>query len=131
MAKNGASLTINVKLGLIFIGLLTIFLGFGGFTIVRMSDMNDHSDDIRTNWLPSIRVVDDLNVAISEFRLIQARHILNTDDNAMRGIERELDEKVTQIRNLQKSLRTDDQQRGRARHLPPLHGCLATISSPA
>jgi len=102
MAKNGSSLTINVKLGLIFTALLALFLGFGSFVVARMSDMNSHSDEIRTNWLPSIRLVDDLNAAITEFRLIQARHILNTDDNAMVGIERELDEKLAGILLLQK-----------------------------
>ncbi|MBX3455924.1 methyl-accepting chemotaxis protein [Ferrovibrio sp.] len=102
MAKTGSSLTINLKLGIVFAALLAIFLGFGTFVIARMADMNSRSDEIRTNWLPSVRVVDDITLSATEFRVIQVRHILSTDQAAMRVVEKELEDKLAQLQKLRR-----------------------------
>lgn len=102
MAKTGSSLTINLKLGIVFAALLAIFLGFGTFVIARMADMNSRSYEIRTNWLPSVRVVDDITLSATEFRVIQVRHILSTDQAAMRVVEKELEDKLAQLQKLRR-----------------------------
>ncbi|WP_374633749.1 methyl-accepting chemotaxis protein [Ferrovibrio sp.] len=102
MAKTGSSLTINLKLGIVFAALLAIFLGFGTFVIALMADMNSRSDEIRTNWLPSVRMVDDITLSATEFRVIQVRHILSTDQAAMRIVEKELEDKQAQLQKLRR-----------------------------
>ena len=81
---------ISTRLAAAF-GLLTLLLiAVAGVAIVQMKSMYASTTDITANWLPSVQMVNEMNTATSDFRIQEARHIMNTDDKAMAGIEKQL-----------------------------------------
>mgnify|MGYP001766245461 CR=1 FL=1 len=85
---------VSVKMSLVVVvGLLTAFLvGLGGISVRQMGQMNAASDEVETDWLPSIRALADVKYTITRYRLIGARHVLSTDGAAMAELDRRLDE---------------------------------------
>ncbi len=72
-------------------------VGFGALVILllavttiawwKMSEMHDGTVEITTNWMPSLNHVNRMNTAVSDFRVQEFKHILNTDAAAMRTVE--------------------------------------------
>ena len=55
----------------VIIGLLAMF---------GMSSMNKDTQDLSKNWLPTIKVVGELNGFVNEYRRNELVHILSTDE---------------------------------------------------
>jgi methyl-accepting chemotaxis protein len=68
----------------LMVGLLLLVSSAG---LLQMATMWRSTEDITTNWLPSVGVLGKMNTSTSDFRIIEFQHVLNTDDAAMARIE--------------------------------------------
>jgi methyl-accepting chemotaxis protein len=73
------NLRIAKKLVLTFSVVIAMALAMGVFAIVQLQQVNQASSDISTNWLPSIRVLSQIQLSLTRLRNIEAQHILMPD----------------------------------------------------
>ena len=98
---------LSIKLGLLAT-VLTIFSIIIGFiSIASMSSINDDVKEISQNWLPTVKVVGELNSMVNEYRRNELVHILKTDEAMMRQYEKKIqtltvaiDEKIKEYEKL-------------------------------
>jgi signal transduction histidine kinase len=72
--------TLHAILSLISVMLFALILGFGIFTIHLFSGFNQLSDELREVWLPSTRVLGDLNNNTSDYRAAEGDVLLARDE---------------------------------------------------
>jgi signal transduction histidine kinase len=72
--------SLHAILTLISLMLFALILGFGVFTIHLFNGFNQVSDDLREVWLPSTRVLGDLNNDTSDYRAAEGDVVLAPDD---------------------------------------------------
>ncbi|MFC0676706.1 methyl-accepting chemotaxis protein [Lysobacter korlensis] len=84
------NLKIAHKLLLGFGLILALMTLLGVFAITRMQAMHDVSAEIRSNWLPSVRVTSDLNGATAYFRTQEFAHVVSTSDEDMAAVEKRI-----------------------------------------
>ncbi|MBC3920368.1 MCP four helix bundle domain-containing protein [Undibacterium sp. CY18W] len=71
--------------------LIIAMLAFvAGAAFLKMVVMKDATSDITSNWLPSVEVVNRINTLTSDLRVAEFQHVLNTDDAAMAGLEKNM-----------------------------------------
>lgn len=80
---------VGIKKSLIAIFLTIIVLcGFLGLkSLVAVSVTNDATVSIATHWLPSVKLVDAINTATSDFRVAEGVHIMSTSESQMSKAE--------------------------------------------
>jgi signal transduction histidine kinase len=81
--------SLQARLSAISVLLFALILGFGLFTIYMFNDVNVLTDDLRQRWLPSTRVLGDLNNDTSDYRAAEGDALLalNETDRAAREAE--------------------------------------------
>ena len=87
MFKN---LKFATQIALGFGALLILMLGLGLFAIVQLAKVNQTSTDMELNWMPSVRITQELNTNTSDFRVDELQHILSTGPEEMTQYEAEL-----------------------------------------
>jgi methyl-accepting chemotaxis protein len=84
----------NLKIGQKIGVLLSILLLVNAIVVIKlifaMSAVNDQSTEIATNWLPTIRILGELNKSLSELGIAQLHHVGATDDAMMKTAESEM-----------------------------------------
>ncbi|MGB9982490.1 MULTISPECIES: methyl-accepting chemotaxis protein [unclassified Herbaspirillum] len=75
---------IATKLLLAFACLLVLTGALGGFAVLQINQVNQATGELASNWLPSIRSLNDLKVALSRLRANEAQMALYDDDAAQR-----------------------------------------------
>ncbi|MEB0040026.1 MULTISPECIES: methyl-accepting chemotaxis protein [unclassified Pseudomonas] len=70
---NLRSLNIAPRASLCFALITLLVVGLGVFSYLQMGNLRDAEQAIETNWLPSIRTSDDIQVALLELRLSATR----------------------------------------------------------
>ena len=80
------------KLGLGFGMVLVFLLALGIISIQRMGVVNDQSSILADNWMPSIRVVEEINTNTSDFRILEYVHVLAQTPEEMKVAEKGIDE---------------------------------------
>jgi methyl-accepting chemotaxis protein len=84
-------LSIKIKLiGLVAVLLLAL-TATGTFAIVEMRAINTSAQDIKTNWLPNIRLVSELRTQSARYRAVLRDYLTEPDDAFMADIQRNLD----------------------------------------
>ena len=79
------------KLGLGF-GLILLFIvGLGIMSLQRMSVVNEQSTILAENWMPSIKVVEEINSNTSDLRLYEFEYVLTQTPQDMEKVENEMD----------------------------------------
>ena len=77
-------------------GVLLIFFllvaVLGSFSIWRLNNFNRLSADVAELWLPTTRVLGDLNNFTSDFRAIEGSNLLSSDEAEVAATERQLAE---------------------------------------
>ena len=68
--------------------LLSIIIGF--MSITAMSSINGDVKEISENWLPTVKVVGELNSMVNEFRRNELAHIVTRDEAMMRQYENKI-----------------------------------------
>ncbi len=84
----------NLKIGTrLYAGfglLVAILLAVVVVAVIAQGKLNDATTEITTNWLPSVEKVNQMNTATSDYRVLEMKHALNTDDAKMAAIEKEM-----------------------------------------
>jgi len=75
---------IGTKLLLAFASILILTSFLGGFAIWQLSKVNDAAGELASNWLPSIRSLNDIKVALSRVRANEAQMALYENDSTER-----------------------------------------------
>jgi methyl-accepting chemotaxis protein len=89
MIKN---MNVSSKLGLGFGILIILVVLLGIISIQKMSHVNAQSTVITENWMPSIKVVEEINTNSSNLRIKQYDHILSHSPESMKKTESDLSE---------------------------------------
>ncbi|MBX9869952.1 MAG: MCP four helix bundle domain-containing protein [Burkholderiaceae bacterium] len=84
------NLKISTRLITTFVLITALLIVLAGTAFFKMSAMKDVSNDITSNWLPSVEVVNQMNTDTSDLRIKEYKHVLNTDAAAMGAIEKEM-----------------------------------------
>ena len=84
--------SIAARLSLIFLFLLLLVVVLGVLGIASLSYFNGVSAEVRSRWLPSTRILGDLNNLTSDFRAAEAASLLATDRASFASSGREMDE---------------------------------------
>jgi methyl-accepting chemotaxis protein len=95
--------TIKSQLLGIVLGLLVGLAALGLFAIAEIKIIHGAADEIQTDWLPSVRGIGALKSGTNQYSGVIPIHILNTDDNAMASIEREIEASLTRVETARKN----------------------------
>ena len=104
---NLANLKISVKLGAVFLILVVSTALAGAFAIFQLSKINANTEEMATNWLPSVTHVGELQIHLNTMRRAEMQHVM-----AVLGEEKSPEEdritaaktKVVEVGNLYKVL---------------------------
>ena len=88
MLKN---MKIMGKLALGFGIVLVFLLSLGIISLQKMSAINDQSTIITENWMPSIKVVQEINTNTSDYRIAEYQHVLAHKTEDMKKAENDMD----------------------------------------
>jgi two-component system, OmpR family, sensor kinase len=82
--------SIRFHLTAVFLGFFLLVLVLGLFSIWRLSNFNRLSADVAELWLPTTRVLGDLNNFTSDFRAIEGSNLLSSDTFEIAATEKEM-----------------------------------------
>ena len=91
--------SIALRLFLVFLFLLLLVILLGALAIASLSYSNTASSQVRDRWLPSTRVLGDLNNFTSDHRVAEASLLLSTTDQNLITSEQQLDQLDHNIRD--------------------------------
>ncbi len=88
--------------------ILTIFsIIIGAMSIVEMANINNDVKNISTNWLPTIRVIGELESMVGEYRRNELIHIVSNDkavmaeyENKLKNLSSRIDAKIREYEGL-------------------------------
>jgi methyl-accepting chemotaxis protein len=83
-------MTLRVKILGAFGILLVLLAGLGGYSIIAMSGINDQTNYLATNIVPSVDVARTIDTQTSNYRLFQLQHVLSTTDSDMTNWEKQI-----------------------------------------
>jgi methyl-accepting chemotaxis protein len=84
-------LSIRTKLIALVSLLLIALTAMGTFAIIEMRAINASAQDIKTSWLPSIRLVGELRTQSARYRAVLRDYLTEPDEKFMADIQRNLD----------------------------------------
>ncbi len=85
-------LKIASKFFAVVLVLLVLQVFIGVFSIAQLSRVNATSTDIEVNWLPSVRLLSEIETETSLYRRFELQHILSTTDGEFEDYEKHLAE---------------------------------------
>jgi len=80
-------MSVVMKLSLGFGALLLMMLGLGLFVMVQMNAINHQSNEIKKNWMPSIRYSQSMAFALSRARAAVFSHMLADNDQDKKRLD--------------------------------------------
>ncbi|MCK3840107.1 MULTISPECIES: methyl-accepting chemotaxis protein [Pseudomonas] len=92
---NIRSLNIAPRAGLGFGVLALMVFALGGFALLQMANMRQQSDQVESNWLPSVMAVGEMNQDLLRVRALTLRLLVNRDPQALAQNE----QKLTDLKN--------------------------------
>lgn len=84
-------LSIRTKLVALVSLLLVALTAMGLFAIVEMRAINASAQDIKTSWLPSVRLIGELRTQSARYRAVLRDYLTEPDEKFMADIQRNLD----------------------------------------
>lgn len=84
-------LSIRTKLIALVSLLLIALTAMGAFAVIEMRAINAAAQDIKTSWLPSIRLVGELRTQSARYRAVLRDYLTEPDETFMADIQRNLD----------------------------------------
>ncbi len=82
---------VSVKLSAAFAVLIVLIVILGIFSLLKLETINNDSTVITTNWLPSIKFINNINTGTSDFRIAELQHTLSLTDENMKIFEGDMD----------------------------------------
>ena len=86
----GRPQSIRYHLAGVFLGFFLLVCVLGSFSIWRLSNFNRLSTDVAEVWLPTTRVLGDLNNFTSDFRAIEGSNLLSTAQSEIAATETDI-----------------------------------------
>ena len=71
-----SDLKIGAKLGIAFVTILILTVITGVFAVGQLGKVNGSTQDIATNWLPSIRTLGEIDAGLNEYRRAEVQLVL-------------------------------------------------------
>ncbi|WP_052161537.1 HAMP domain-containing methyl-accepting chemotaxis protein [Hoeflea sp. BAL378] len=89
----------SIKLSLVAVfGLIVAICSVTGYVAIHgLTQTNDATTEIATNWLPSVKIVNVINTATSDYRIAEGAHILSTTPEQIAKAEGEIEAVAAQI----------------------------------
>jgi methyl-accepting chemotaxis protein len=109
-----ARLSIRAKLIAVVSFLLVAILSVGLLGLRQMNEINANLEDVRVNWLPSVRVIGELRAGLITYRNVVREHMLSETEEAKAAQEKTLatvTESNDNIRKQYEPLITSPQER--------------------
>jgi methyl-accepting chemotaxis protein len=92
----------NLKVGMKFlvamVTVLVLMAFLGAFSMIQLSRVNDVSDEITSNWLPSVQALGQMQAARNLFRRAELAHIISTEKDQMTGYDKIIDQASAQLK---------------------------------
>lgn len=85
-----SNLKISIRLGGAFALLVLMLIAISGFGLIQLSSVQSHTDEIVTDWLPSVEAANQISSAASNFRVKEYRHLLFNDAASRSSSEKEM-----------------------------------------
>ncbi len=107
--------SIRLHLAAVFLVFFFLIVVLGLFSIWRLSNFNRLSADVAELWLPTTRVLGDLNNFTSDFRAIEGSNLLSSDASEIAATEKhmaELDRSIAEAERGFERLRHDAVENG-------------------
>lgn len=83
-------MTLKLKLAAGFAAVLILTAILGALSITNLASVNDKTNEITTNWLPSVDLVNRINTATSDLRIAEYAHVVTEDPAEMRAREEDM-----------------------------------------
>jgi methyl-accepting chemotaxis protein len=91
------NLRLRSKLLLSFGAILVLMVALGLFALRQIALVNQSTEEIADNWMPSINAVSLLRDSLREYRQLELEHALTTDEAGMRDLEQRMDKVKAQL----------------------------------
>jgi methyl-accepting chemotaxis protein len=73
---NFADIKISFKLGAVFLVLVVSTAMAGGFALLQLAKINGNTEELATNWLPSVTYIGDLQGNLNAIRRAEMQHVM-------------------------------------------------------
>jgi methyl-accepting chemotaxis protein len=90
MMMGFANLRIGTKLGVAFVVMVLISMALGVLSAIQLSRINGNTQQIATNWLPSVQVLGDMRSAVNHMRATEVGMGLSPEASERERLERDL-----------------------------------------
>jgi len=94
-------LRLATKLVVSFCAVLALSLLIGGFSILKMHQVDRDLQEVTGNWLPSVQLVMTMNGRYSDFRITELQHVLSRDEASLGQREAEMKQLLAEISKLE------------------------------
>ena len=88
---NFSNLKLSTKIGGAFFSVVMLTALIGIFSILQLGKIHANTQDLASNWLPSIKTLGQLRNSVNEFRRAEALHVMALDDKGMDEVDKRLD----------------------------------------
>ncbi|WP_075259935.1 methyl-accepting chemotaxis protein [Herbaspirillum camelliae] len=122
-------LRISRKLITTFLVVVAMVAALGVFSIRQLDQVNSASTEISTNWLPSIRTLSRLQLAMSRLRSFELQHILAKDAQEYEEVERSMQAQLSSIKSAQAEYLTQISEPEEKTIYPEVEKLIATFVS--
>jgi methyl-accepting chemotaxis protein len=83
-----SDLKIGTKLSGAFLAVIALTIGVGSFSIAQLAKINANTTDIATNWLPSIRELGEIELALNRLRRSENDRVLDAGGSEEAAIDK-------------------------------------------
>ncbi|QDL99136.1 methyl-accepting chemotaxis protein [Rhodopseudomonas palustris] len=97
-----AKLSIRIKIVTLVAMLLIALSGLGALSVFKLSSMNANTVEITTNWLPTVTALGEMRAQVLSYRMKLRDHLLETSDDRMVAIEKQIEAIDGRIKDAQK-----------------------------
>jgi methyl-accepting chemotaxis protein len=92
------NLKISGKLITVVLVIMLLMLTLGAFAILKLSKVNGSTEELATNWMPSVHAVDSMDKTISDFRRQELQYILSTNKEDFALYQKRMDDVEGQLK---------------------------------
>lgn len=93
-----AEMTVFQKVVSAFLAVIAMACGLAGFAIYELGRVGDTTNEIKDNWLPSVRSSMEMRNSLANFRAAELQHILSTTGEAKEEYEKRLNTVLAEYR---------------------------------
>jgi methyl-accepting chemotaxis protein len=98
-----SNLRIAGKLIVSILAVLALTAALGAICLTEMGRMNTAAEDVASNWLPSIKVLGEIQDNTAMIRRKELMHVILMEDSEMLQVERDIDNLLRQLGDLEKT----------------------------